>query len=228
MAEGENNPKDQPVSPVAKATPAEPVPAPETSKPAAVVAPVAAAAAAPAAPKAPPAPPKPNVLEAAPWEGVLPERLKQIYGSGVEAVTKIGQNILNVDRTVAREVLRILREEFEYDYLVDETAVHFPKNALPFEMVWIVYSHKTLQRIRVKSAFAEGETVKSVVDLWPTANWLEREVFDMFGIKFEGHPNLKRILLPDDWKGHPLRKDYPLQQQDSDWVKANLGIESAQ
>jgi NADH-quinone oxidoreductase subunit C len=140
----------------------------------------------------------------------------------------VGQKFAVVDHSVAHEVLRTLRDDFSFNFLVDETAVHFPKRDLPFEMVWVLYSFSSNERIRVKAAFAEGTEVASVTDLWPTANWLEREIFDMFGIKFSGHPDLRRILMPPDWNGHPLRKDHPVNQQDEAWVKANLGIESAQ
>ena len=70
---------------------------------------------------------------------------------------------------------------------------------------------------------AENEPVPSVESVWPTANWLEREVYDMFGIVFEGHPNLKRLLLPEEWQGFPLRKDYDILKQDDAWVRENLG-----
>jgi len=95
-------------------------------------------------------------------------------------------------------------------------------------VVWILYSFPQNERIRVKAAYADGEAVPSAVSIWPAANWLEREVYDMFGIRFDGHPNLKRILLPDGWEGHPLRKDYGIIQQDQKWVQINLGIESGQ
>ena len=118
-------------------------------------------------------------------------------------------------------------DEF-FDYCVDITAVHYPKREAQFDIVYILYSFHNNERLRIKTQVKDGEHLRSAVGLWPTANWLERELFDMFGIEFDGHPELKRILMPDGWKGHPLRKDYGILQQDQDWVKTNIGIESAQ
>ena len=78
-------------------------------------------------------------------------------------------------------------------------------------MVWVLYSFARNERIRVKTQIADGETIPSAVPIWTTANWLEREVWDMFGIPFEGHPDLRRILMPEEFTAFPLRKDYPLQ-----------------
>jgi NADH-quinone oxidoreductase subunit C len=155
-------------------------------------------------------------------------RLKQRYGSGIDAKTYLGQNYMVVSPSVIAELLQVLRDEEQFDYCVDVTAVHYPEREKQFDVIWILYSFPLNVRIRVKIMIADGESVPSSAEVWPTANWLEREVYDMFGIRFEGHPDLKRILLPDGWKGHPLRKDYGIIQQDNEWVQINLGIESGQ
>jgi NADH-quinone oxidoreductase subunit C len=207
-----------PVSAETKPAPATPAAA---SKPAAAAPPTPAAK--PAAAAAKPAAPLPT-----PWDSPMVAKLKQSYGSGVEALTHLGQNYMVVDRSTIPEILQILRNEEEFDYCVDITAVHYPTREKQFEVVWVLYSFPRNERIRVKTQIADGESLASSVPIWATANWLEREVFDMFGIKFDGHPDMKRILLPDGWKGHPLRKDYGILQQDNEWVQINLGIESGQ
>jgi len=106
--------------------------------------------------------------------------------------------------------MQFLKEELEFDYLTDITAVDYPEREKRFEMVYHLFSLKNHYRIRVKTEIKEGEKVSSMTKVWGSANWLEREVYDMFGIEFEGHPDLRRILLSDEWEGHPLRKDYPL------------------
>jgi NADH-quinone oxidoreductase subunit C len=188
------------------------------------------AVAAPATPAAKPAaaPPKPAAPVPTPWDSPMIATLKGKYGSGVEPLSYLGQNYMVVDRSLIPEILQVLRNEEQFDYCVDITAVHYPKREKQFDVVWVLYSFPRNERIRVKTQIADGESIASSVPIWPTANWLEREVFDMFGIKFDGHPDMKRILLPDGWKGHPLRKDYGILQQDNEWVQINLGIESGQ
>jgi NADH-quinone oxidoreductase subunit C len=210
-----------------KTTPAKPSPASETSTP---VTPPKAAAAAPATPAAKPAaaPPKAPVPTPVPWDSPMIAKLKREYGSGITPLTYLGQNYMEVDRALIPELLERMRDEEQFDYCVDITAVHYPKRDKQFDLVWVLYSFPRNERVRVKTQIAEGESLPSSVPIWATANWLEREVYDMFGIKFDGHPDLKRILLPDGWKGFPLRKDYGILQQDSEWVQINLGIESGQ
>jgi len=157
------------------------------------------------------------------------EHLKQRYGSGIrEANSYLGQEYMIVDQSLIYQILQELRDDEQYNYLGDGTGLHYPERELPFDVVYILYSFQRNHRIRVKTQIADGGSVPSVVSLWSTADWLEREAFDMFGIRFDGHPDLKRILLPEGWKGHPLRKDYGIIQQDNEWVKINLGIESGQ
>ncbi len=101
--------------------------------------------------------------------------------------------------------------EIYMDYLSDLCGVDYPKRKFRFEVVYNLYSMKHLHSIRIK-ALLHGDvpTIESVVNIWKGAEWHEREAFDMYGIVFNSHPDLRRILMPEDWVGHPLRKDYPL------------------
>jgi len=216
--EGEGKPAAE--KPLATDKPA----APAVAKPAT---PSGAKPAAPAAAK-PTAPAKPAGPVPVPWDSPMVEKLKRRYGSGLEAQTYLGQNYIRVDRSLIPDILRLLRDEEQFDYCVDLTAVHYPKRERQFDVVWILYSFPKNERMRVKTEIKDSESIPSSVPLWSAANWLERETFDMFGIKFDGHPDMKRILLPEGWKGHPLRKDYGIIQQDQEWVQINLGIESGQ
>jgi len=218
-------------------TPAPPPPPegekkPTAEKPAAAPPAAPATPAAPAKPAAPAAKPsapaKPTGPVPMPWTSTMVEKYRSQYGSGLDPLTYLGQNYLAVDRSLIPDILRLLRDEEQFDYCVDITAVHYPKREKQFDVVWILYSFPRNERVRVKTQIADGASLPSSVSIWPTANWLEREVYDMFGITFDGHPDLKRILLPDGWKGHPLRKDYGILQQDKEWVQINLGIESGQ
>ena len=198
-------------------------PPPSAAKPAAEKPPAAGAA-----PPKPPAPAKPAGPTPQPWTSPLQEKLTKQFGSGLQALTYLGQNYLEVDRSLIPTILQMLRDEDQFDYCVDLTAVHYPKREKQFDIVWILYSFARNERVRVKTQIADGDHIPSVVSLWAAANWLEREAFDMFGIQFDGHPDLRRILLPDGWKGYPLRKDYGIIQQDDEWVQINLGIPSGQ
>lgn len=181
----------------------------------------------PAPPKAPPKPPA--VMAATPWDGDLARELKEQFGERIrETSSYLGQNFIVCQSEAAVPIVQYLKVEAGFDYLVDLTAVDWPKRAERFDLVYILYSFSRNERIRVKTFIAEGYRPATVTGVHRTANWLEREVFDMFGIEFAGHPDLRRILLPEDWKGHPLRKDYPIRQQDQTWVHENLGIESGQ
>ncbi len=115
----------------------------------------------------------------------------------------------------AFDILTALNKEAGFDLLVDVTCVdylHYRDAQHRFGMVYLLANTRTNERLTVRVFLDEPElTVRSVVGLWEGANWLEREVWDMFGIQFEGHPDLRRILMPDPFVAHPLRKDYPLQ-----------------
>jgi NADH-quinone oxidoreductase subunit C len=129
------------------------------------------------------------------------------------------QVTVTVNREEIGSICRWLREDpkIEMDYLSDLCAVDCPKNELRFEVVYNLYSLSHRHRIRIKARLPEDElAVDSVVSIWKAADWFEREAFDLFGIDFRNHPDLRRLLLPDNWRGYPLRKDYPLKGLD-DW-----------
>jgi NADH-quinone oxidoreductase subunit C len=132
-------------------------------------------------------------------------------------VTYAGQVGVMLNREMIKDVCRFLRDEptLRMDHLADLTAVDFsqyPGDPGPrFEVVYNMISTVHRHRIRLKVRVTEDDPrVDSVSSIWQTANWHERETFDLMGIKFDGHPDLRRILLPEEWEGHPLRKEYPL------------------
>jgi NADH-quinone oxidoreductase subunit C len=168
-------------------------------------------------------------MAATPWEGDLARELKERFSDRIaETSTYLGQNFIVAKPEAAVPILEYLKLEADFDYLVDITAVDWPKRPERFDLVYIVYSFHRNERVRIKTHISDGYRPATAVGVHLTANWLEREVFDMFGIEFAGHPDLRRILMPEDWQGYPLRKDYSILQQDQRWVQENLGIESGQ
>jgi NADH-quinone oxidoreductase subunit C len=202
-----------------------------SAAPPAPAAPAAAAPAKPAAPAtaAPPRPAAPAGPKPVPLDNELTKRFKSRFGDAIaDATIDRNQAILTVAAGKLEAIARHCREKEKFDFLADLTAVDWPRREKRFDLILNLYSFDKNERLRLKVHVGMDEPVASVVDIWPTANWLEREVYDMFGIVFEGHPDLRRLLLPEEWQGYPLRKDYDILQQDAAWVRENLGIESGQ
>lgn len=168
-------------------------------------------------------------MAATPWEGELPNQLKERFGDEVTACSSyLGQNFVVAKPAAVIAILEFLKLEADFDYLVDITAVDYQHRADRFDLVYILYSFPRNERVRVKTMIPDGAQPQTAVNVHIGANWLEREVFDMFGIQFAGHPDMRRILLPEEWQGFPLRKEMSILQQDNRWVQENLGIESGQ
>lgn len=149
------------------------------------------------------------------WQAQVAQ-LRQKFGEGIEEVRMpieypTDVPILFVRGTELIPVLRFMKSEpgFEYGFLSDITATDEMTDPR-FEVVYNLFSPTRFQRIRLKVRVKEGAEVPSATAVWPAANWPEREVWDMFGVRFSGHPDLRRILMDERWEGHPLRKDYPL------------------
>jgi NADH-quinone oxidoreductase subunit C len=155
-------------------------------------------------------------------EGLVLQRLRERFGDAVGTI-KIWRHETTVLATPDLvPVCLYLRDDSDlaFDFLSSVTGVdrwNLPDNSPRFEVVYHLYSIRFKRRLRLKVRVHEGEAVPSVTGVWESANWHEREVFDLFGVPFEGHPDLRRILMPDDWEGHPLRKDYPVQASPKWW-----------
>jgi len=164
--------------------------------------------------------PKPTDASSHPLVQKLKGKFGEAIGAGSEFVGQLSV-IVSSDQIVS--VCDFLRTDSEtpFDYLSDLTCVHYPdRKQTPFEMVYNLYSIPANERVRLKVDISEE--VESVTSVWPAANWLEREVFDLFGVHFNKHPDLRRLLLPMDWEGYPLRKDFPLEFIENAWTEKHL------
>ncbi|RMG45922.1 MAG: NADH-quinone oxidoreductase subunit C [Acidobacteria bacterium] len=154
------------------------------------------------------------------------DRLRQRFPEAVLEAIQLDWPTLRIARDHILQVCRFLRDDAEaqFDFLTDVTGRHIPDAEKPFQVIYHLYSFPRNARLRLKVDLGQDETIPSVVEVWSGANWMEREVYDLFGIRFENHPDLRRLLLPEDWEGHPLRKDYPLLFRYNRWTKEHLNM----
>jgi NADH-quinone oxidoreductase subunit C len=155
----------------------------------------------------------------------IAEKVKENFPEQVVEVTEFkGQVSVIVKRDQIVPILKYLHDDplLSLDHLQDLTAVDYlKKKVVRFEVVYNLYSIKYRHQIRIRAQVPDNNpSISSVVPIWAGANWHERECYDMFGITFSGHPDLRRILMPEDWEGYPLRKDYPLKgpELENDWI----------
>ncbi|MFS0736414.1 NADH-quinone oxidoreductase subunit C [Sphingomonas sp. 1P06PA] len=146
----------------------------------------------------------------APNDGVIDAARAALGAALVDASEAVGEVRLDVARGELVAAMRTLRDELHYQQLMEIAGVDYPDRAERFEVVYCLLSLTKNHRIRVHVATDEVEPVPSVTGLWPVAGWLEREVYDMYGVFFEGNPDLRRILTDYGFRGHPQRKDFPL------------------
>ena len=148
---------------------------------------------------------------------IILKKLKERFAKSILEVGEFRNELTIILRKegIVR-ISQFLRDDPElcFNFLSDLCGVDYLKRKPRFDVVYNLYSIKKNHRVRLKIKVDDGENVPSVTSVWSTANWHEREVFDMFGIRFDGHPDLRRILMPEDWEGHPLRKDFPLTKEE--------------
>lgn len=137
---------------------------------------------------------------------------KKFRESVLEEIVFHGETTLKVVKNRIKEVLTTLKQS-GYEVLTDLSGVDYAGSKHETHVFYWLQNPKHYDRIRIITAVGREESLPTVIDLWEGANWYERELYDLFGVRFEGHPDLKRLLLPEDWQGHPLRKDYPLTEE---------------
>ncbi len=143
-------------------------------------------------------------------EGVLSALSLALGTKLIGAKEEHGEIVLSVARDQIVPTLKLLRDEHEYQQMMEMAGADYPDRAERFEVVYMLLSVTKNHRIMVKVSAAEDTPVPSITGLWPNAGWLEREVFDMYGVVFDGNPDLRRILTDYGFEGHPFRKDFPL------------------
>ena len=150
--------------------------------------------------------------------GAEPREVEKIRERFADALREVvyfrGEDTLVVAPERILEICRFLKEDPEMDFgmLIDLTGIHYLERDYSYEVVYHLLSLKRRRRLRVRTRLGEEGEIDSVVPVWRTANWHEREAFDLVGVRFRGHPDLRRILMPEDYVGHPLRRDFPLEQ----------------
>jgi len=183
-------------------------------------------------PKPPPEPPKGPEDQLPPDDKVLPPMVSALQstlpGALVQVSYWVGDWTIIVEPERLLEVLAFLKSDelAQFDYCSDVTATDWPPREKRFDLIYCLYSTRLRHRLRVKTRIGETDSIESATGIWPAVNWLEREVFDQYGINFSNHPDLRRILMPDEWQGYPQRKDYPLEgpgellmENPQDWLR---------
>ena len=147
----------------------------------------------------------------------LLDSLGKLFGQKLQDKTEFrGETTYTIRPGDLREVAKFCRDDLSFDYLIDITSIDNFGDEPRFEIVYELYSMTLAVHLRLKVKVGEEETVDTVSDIWPTANWHEREIYDMMGIRFEGHPDLRRILMWDGYPFFPLRKEFPLAGKSSE------------
>jgi NADH dehydrogenase (ubiquinone) Fe-S protein 3 len=227
MADDPKPPEPLQTPPVAAAASAAPTPPAATAPKAAEHPPKASAPTGP--PDQPPPADKTVPAFIASLQAALPGAVSQLS-------FWVGDWTIIIPASRILEVAQYLRHapDASFDLCSDVTATDWPPRAERFDIIYCLYSTRHRHRVRLKAKAGELEPVASVTGVWPGANWLEREVYDMFGVNVVGHPDRRRILMPEDWQGFPQRKDYPLEgpgellmENPLDWLKLRQAREEA-